>query len=327
MVNTRKGTYAAKSSKDILKAQISKTSMHGVRMRGRRFKSIPPRRPYSLPLEKSQAHVSDRIYESVQDDVDSQNPMTNAEHAPSAPMTHMSDIDFDDLDDESSSTEGVFVPTSGLQHTSNVEPSPSLYSSPVRSSIPDNTTTSNPHNDLAPALLMSPLQRREGMMFIMMKMRLNLPTLAIILNVHIRGFKFKISPAVINGRLGNNLAHGCSPIVPLNEVLAFALSGGTLSSWLVNGIPTVALNMGSFIHNQLLRHVGSFGVKIPISLPRFFSGLLLHLNLAVLRESDAPRPDPKTLSLSYRLFQGSHVPDIVHDMHPSRGPCVFDTND
>ncbi|TYJ96678.1 envelope-like protein [Cucumis melo var. makuwa] len=24
---------------------------------------------------------------------------------------------------------------------------------------------------------------------------------------------------------------------------------------------------------------------------------------------------------------GSHVPDIIHDMQPSHGPCVFDTND
>ena len=100
------------------------------------------------------------------------------------------------------------------------------------------------------------------------------------------------------------------------------LSGGTLSSWSVNGIPAVALSVkyvilhkidianwfpsshassvyvvlgtflyhicnddtidtGSFIYNQLLRHMGSFGVKIPIALPQFFSGLQLHLNVAV----------------------------------------------
>ena len=35
------------------------------------------------------------------------------------------------------------------------------------------------------------------------------------------------------------------------------------------------VDTGAFIYNQLLRHVGSFGVKVPITFPRLFSSLLL----------------------------------------------------
>ncbi|KAA0037815.1 uncharacterized protein E5676_scaffold1567G00670 [Cucumis melo var. makuwa] len=60
--------------------------------------------------------------------------------------------------------------------------------------------------------------------------------------VHIRGFKFVISPIVIKGFLENVIDVDRSPSSPSTDVLASVLSGRTLSTWPVNGIPTVALN-------------------------------------------------------------------------------------
>ncbi|KGN64982.2 hypothetical protein Csa_022750 [Cucumis sativus] len=44
------------------------------------------------------------------------------------------------------------------------------------------------------------------------------------------------------------------------------------------------------ISPSLLRHIGTFGVKIPLALPRFFSSFLLHLQPDILTNLDAPSP-------------------------------------
>ncbi|TYK07715.1 envelope-like protein [Cucumis melo var. makuwa] len=107
---------------------------------------------------------------------------------------------------------------------------------------------------------------------------------------------------MINGFLGNTMVASSQSSHLSNDELASVLSEGTLSVWSVNEIPVEhfcikfeSVDIGLLIYNQLLKHVGTFGVRIPIPLPR--------------------------------LFQGSHVSDLEHDMRPSRKPCAFDTDD
>ncbi|KAA0065707.1 uncharacterized protein E6C27_scaffold90G001800 [Cucumis melo var. makuwa] len=106
--------------------------------------------------------------------------------------------------------------------------------------------------------------------------------------VHIQGFKFVISSTVINGFLRNVIDVDYSSSSPSTDVLTSILSGGTLSTWPVNGIPAVALS----------------------------------IKYAILHKIDIANWFP-----SSHAFSGSHVPDIDHDVHLSRGPRVFNTSD
>ncbi|KAA0067004.1 uncharacterized protein E5676_scaffold14G00020 [Cucumis melo var. makuwa] len=359
MVNTRKGNYQARSSKAIGETPTSQTNMHGVRMRGRHFKSTPTRRVYRLPSEKSQVNISESSPLSVHDENIADSAAEGIETAPSVSETHISEMDSDEHDD---------VPLARLLRKGllfNVEPLELLLLSlqfilmkahplmkflfqrlnpadvdahvePIDTCAPNNV---EPQPETQQSLGES---RPKGKKY-----------LQIFYLFPLMDFRFILKRVYKDGNTLYNSGLQMREILsswPVNEIPVVSLSvkyailhkidianwfpfshassvSFVLGTFLYQICNDEIVNADMFIYNQLLRHMGTFGVKIPIPLLLFFSSLLIHLNVEILTLVDALGLYSKTLSLSYRFFQESHVPDIEHDMRPSRNHCMFDTND
>ncbi|TYK07548.1 envelope-like protein [Cucumis melo var. makuwa] len=268
------------------------------------------------------------------------------ETAPSVFETHIPEMDTDEQDDVLLARLKVLLkmclfPTPGLHHASSEEPGPSHHSPPVRSSVSNDVTAPNLHSESA-SVPVDEFTKTEGRIDVpddetpvndenvkpantgitntveldrRIADEVNVSykhhsCLSVMSLIEKAGLSKTISNvgSVYPQFLSSNVEPECSPSNPSNEVLKSALSGGTLSSWLVNGIPTVAFSVkyvilhkigitnwflsshassvfialrtfmyqicndvivdtDSFIYNQILRHVETFRVKIPIDVP------------------------------------------------------------
>lgn len=70
-------------------------------------------------------------------------------------------------------------------------------------------------------------------------------------------------------------------------------------------------------------HLDKFGINISICFHRLLCGFLLSQHPNVISESDDIGPTQKTLKLNYKLFQGSHVPNLPQYFRPSKPSSTF----
>ncbi|KAL5127955.1 hypothetical protein HKD37_14G040296 [Glycine soja] len=70
-------------------------------------------------------------------------------------------------------------------------------------------------------------------------------------------------------------------------------------------------NFGNYIFDQTVKHSESFAVKLPIAFPTVLCGIMLSQHPNMLNYTDSVMKRESPLSLHYKLFEGTHVPDIV----------------
>ncbi|KAH1232756.1 hypothetical protein GmHk_09G025339 [Glycine max] len=70
-------------------------------------------------------------------------------------------------------------------------------------------------------------------------------------------------------------------------------------------------NFGNYIFDQTIKHSESFAVKLPIAFPTVLCGIMLSQHPNILKNIDSVKKRESPLSLHYKLFEGTHVPDIV----------------
>jgi seryl-tRNA synthetase len=71
------------------------------------------------------------------------------------------------------------------------------------------------------------------------------------------------------------------------------------------------LDYDRFMFEQIIKHASTNVVKFPIAFPSIIYGIILGQQPRILSTNDLPSRRKPPLSVHYKLFEGSHVEDIV----------------
>ncbi|KAL5147082.1 hypothetical protein HKD37_06G016834 [Glycine soja] len=141
--------------------------------------------------------------------------------------------------------------------------------------------------------------------------------------VFVRGKCVKFSPAVINKYLGRP-TDGVIDVDVSEHQIAKEITAKRVQHWPKKG----KLSAGKLsVKYAILHRIGvanwvptnhtstiateSFAVKLPIAFPTVLCGIMLSQHPNMLNYTDSVMKRESPLSLHYKLFEGTHVPDIV----------------
>ncbi|XP_058769269.1 uncharacterized protein LOC131643133 [Vicia villosa] len=134
--------------------------------------------------------------------------------------------------------------------------------------------------------------------------------------LYVRGKCVTFSLTVINNFIGRSDEAQPQLEVTDNKICEVITSKqSTVAIVLGKFIHTVGtktkFDYGTYIFDQTMKHVGSYSVKGPIAFPFVICGILLNQYPNILSENDSVCKRESAISFHYKMFQGTHVPDIV----------------
>jgi len=101
---------------------------------------------------------------------------------------------------------------------------------------------------------------------------------------------------------------GSANWVPTNHISTISIGLGRI----IYAIGTrINFDFGRFMFNQIVRHASTNVVKLHIAFPSIICGIILSQQPGILNTSDIPSRRKPPLSIHYKLFEGSHVNDVV----------------
>ncbi|XP_050915467.1 uncharacterized protein LOC127130519 [Lathyrus oleraceus] len=101
---------------------------------------------------------------------------------------------------------------------------------------------------------------------------------------------------------------GAANWVPTNHISTIA---NTLGRFIFAIGTKVNFDYGRFMFEQIIKHVSTNVVKLPITFPSMICRIILNQYPGILCSTDIPSRRKPAMSVHYKLFEGSHVEDIV----------------
>ncbi|XP_050875528.1 uncharacterized protein LOC127079151 [Lathyrus oleraceus] len=128
--------------------------------------------------------------------------------------------------------------------------------------------------------------------------------------VFVRGKCITFSPTVINNFLGRKV-EGAGELEATDNEVCREITTRQVKGWPVKKHLSAGKLTVKFMFEQIIKHASTNAVKLPIAFPSMICGIILKQHPGILSSNDLPSRRKPALSVHYKLFEGSHVEDIV----------------